>query len=171
MKTEKEIIAKAQSHAFGKDVYLLGEDKDGIRYWLEAPKWGCGWYWGFGYVETYRHNAMPSVARDIDSHRHIDSSFTGKCDGEKGEYVNNIYDCNTLAKTTFTKNEGWILSDLFDQFYNLKKMAEIFKDGNSNLTSKAQNDLIKDKKMVKKINEIMIPSITQRIIEILSPKK
>ena len=27
--------------AFGKKVYLLGMDKDAIKYWLEEPKWDC----------------------------------------------------------------------------------------------------------------------------------
>jgi hypothetical protein len=168
MKTEKTIIKKQKSHAFGKDVYLLGTDSDGIRYWLEHPKWDCGSYWGFGYAETYQRNAMPDKAKDIQSHEHIDTSFTGKCDGD--EYVHNIYDCKTLSSVTFTKKEGWVLSDLFSQFYTLKNTAEIFKNGNSNLTMEAHSELIQDLPMVKRINELMIPDITSRIIEILTPK-
>jgi len=41
MKTEKNLISKQKSRAFGKDIYLIGEDKDGIKYWLEQPKWDC----------------------------------------------------------------------------------------------------------------------------------
>ena len=37
----KELIPKRMSRAFGKIVYLLGEDKDGTLYWLEEPKWNC----------------------------------------------------------------------------------------------------------------------------------
>jgi hypothetical protein len=72
MKTQ---IKKEQNFAFGKDVFLLGQDKEGIKYWLEAPKFDCGWYWGFGYVETYTNNDNPGKAKDINSHQHIDSSF------------------------------------------------------------------------------------------------
>ncbi len=59
-------MQKQMDHAFNKDVYLLGKDSEGISYWLEAPSWDCGWYWGFGYVETYRSNRKPSTARDIE---------------------------------------------------------------------------------------------------------
>ena len=38
--------------------YLLGRDEEGINYWLEEPSWDCGWYWGFGYVETYTTNEV-----------------------------------------------------------------------------------------------------------------
>ena len=66
MKT-KELIKKEKDHAFGKDVYLLGKDAEGVKYWLESPSWDCGWYWGFGYVETYQRNWRPSLARDIEA--------------------------------------------------------------------------------------------------------
>ena len=39
---ELERMGKVKSHAFGKDVFLLGADKDDRYYWLEAPKWDCG---------------------------------------------------------------------------------------------------------------------------------
>ena len=38
-------MEKKKSHAFGKDVYLLGTI-NGKMQWLEAPSWNCGWYWG-----------------------------------------------------------------------------------------------------------------------------
>jgi hypothetical protein len=62
---------KKQSHAFGKDIYLLGKTTDGELIWLEAPSWDCGWYWGFGYVETYTNNRRPDLAKDISSHSHF----------------------------------------------------------------------------------------------------
>ena len=68
-------MEKKTSKAFGKKVWLLGQDKDGINYWLEEPSWDCGWYYGFGFVETYTHNTRPDLARDINSHQHFDSLF------------------------------------------------------------------------------------------------
>jgi hypothetical protein len=47
------MLSKRKSHAFGKDIYLIGKDKSGTNYWLESPSWDCDWYWGFGYIETY----------------------------------------------------------------------------------------------------------------------
>ena len=29
-------MKKQKSHAFGKDIYLLGKDSDGTLYWLKA---------------------------------------------------------------------------------------------------------------------------------------
>lgn len=75
--SHKEVIQKRKSHAFGKDVYLLGRGTDKCHYWLEAPKWDCGWYWGFGYIETYMNDLKPESSRDIISHEHW-SGFVGK---------------------------------------------------------------------------------------------
>jgi hypothetical protein len=181
MKTtiSKEVIDKMESKAFGKNVYLLGEDESGIRYWLESPKLDCGWYWGFGYVETYEGNVLPARAKDIDSHSHIDSSFMGSSeyyDAEKrcfrkGEYIHNIYDCPTFFKTTFTEKEGWTLSELFKTFYQLSKSAEMFGKGSSNLTNNPCQSIVENKEWAKHINEVMIPAITSQIIKMLTPVK
>lgn len=169
-------IEKTKSKAFGKDVYLLGEDSDGTYYWLEAPKWDCGWYWGFGYVETYTNNKRPDISKDINSHQHIGSSFMGAVDYydtekqcfRKGEYIHNIYDSPALVNKTFTQNEGWELSELFNQFYFLRSAAENFGRGKCHTANtKAPN--WEDKELAKKINEKLIPAVTARILEILSP--
>ena len=179
MKT-KELIKKQMSHAFGKDIYLLGRDEEGINYWLESPKWDCGWYWGFGYVETYTNNNKPEYSKDIESHQHIDSPFMGqseKYDFEKkcfvkGEYIHNIFDSPKLLNPTFSENEGWKLSELFKQFYLLKDMSEFCHKelpGCHVTTSPVNHGDLKD--WNKKINEVMIPTITTKIIEILTPNK
>jgi hypothetical protein len=180
MKTTKELISKEKDHAFSRDVYLLGKDKNGIKYWLESPKWDCGWYWGFGYVETYQNNRKPSTARDIESHSHIDSSFMGKIDiydSEKhcyvqSEYISNIFDCPTFAETTFNESEGWQLSELFTQFYLLKNFAAFSgrdMPGTHITTSPVNHGDLKA--WSKEINEVLIPRVTAKIIEILSPKE
>ena len=56
-----------------EDYYLIGKDNTGERVWLEKPSWDCGWYWGFGYLQTMQGNREPSRARDINSHTHWDS--------------------------------------------------------------------------------------------------
>jgi hypothetical protein len=179
MKTAKEVIKKNKDHAFNKDVYLLGKDKEGINYWLESPKWDCGWYWGFGYVETYLHNRKPSTAKDIDSHQHIDSSFMGSMEEYdmekhcfvKAEYVNNIYDCPKLACVTFSESEGWKLSELFNQFYLLKDMAAFSGKtlpGCHTTTSPVNHGDLSI--WSEKINKELIPRITAEIIRILTPE-
>lgn len=164
----KEIIEKRKSHAFGRDIYLLGIDSNGEKYWLESPSFDCGRYWGFGYVETYTHR-NPKLARDISSHQHIDSSFLGK---QGKEYIRNLYDSPILQKTTFTEKEGWQLSELFKQFYLLKNMADFTyrEKPNCNVTvSPVDHGNMKD--WNKKINEEMIPRITKAILDILSPEE
>lgn len=166
MTNNKNTLRKKESIAFGKKIYLLGADESGRRYWLEAPSWDCGWYWGFGYVETYTNNRYPGKSRDIESHQHIDSCFMGNIDGK---YIYNIYDAPLLAATTFSEAEGWELSELFSQFYTLKKSAALFNGCSSNVAkTTVQHDKSKCTEMEKHINEVMIPAVTSRIIEILS---
>ena len=174
----KKIINKQKSFAFGKDIYLLGEDKEGIKYWLEAPKWDCGWYWGFGYVETYTNNNNPSSSKDISSHQHI-SGFLGeqeKYNYEKGcfvkddfGFVSNLIDSKTFVKTTFNESESWKLTELFKQFYLLRDMADFTHreiPGCHVTTSPVNHGNLKA--WNKEINEIMIPKITKEIIKILT---
>jgi hypothetical protein len=163
----KTLIKKKVSHAFRKDIYLLGADKDGTFYWLEAPKWDCGWYWGFGYVETYTNNKSPERSKDISSHQHIDSSFLGQVGGV---YVHNLHDCPKLHQPTFTEKEGWELSELFKQFYLLKEFAAFTGKelpGCHVTTSPVNHGDLKD--WTAKINKELIPAVTAKIIEILSP--
>lgn len=174
----KKLIKKKTNEAFGKKIFLLGRDEDGINYWLEEAKWNCGWYWGFGYVESYSNNAKPHLSRDISSHSHIDSSFMGqmeKYDSEKqcfvkDVYVSNIYDNPILSETTFTKEEGWVLSELFKSFYTLEASAELFYMGRCNTATNPCSDLIKNKDWAKNINQEILPMIFEKIYTILSPK-
>lgn len=138
-------VKKKKSHAFRKDIYLLGIDSEGQNVWIEAPSWDCGWYWGFGYVERYTNNRNPEKAKDITSHTHIDSEF------KTGDAIN----VNTLARRTFTKNEGIELNRLFTEFYDLQKEAG----------AAHNNDIAK----WEKLNQVTIPTITDAIIKILTP--
>lgn len=184
MKTQikKEVSTHLNSN---KKVYLLGKDKDGIKYWLIEPSWDCGWYWGFGYVETYNKGGKvdPSKCTDIDSHQHIDSSFMGqmeeydfdkKC-SVKTDYVYNIYDAPLLFKTTFTKDEGWKLSELFKEFYLLREMADYCNKepivGCNCTTVDEVNNNESVKGWYEEINNVMIPKITNEILKILTPKE
>lgn len=180
---KKQLIAKKKSQGFDKDIYLLGIDYDKTAYWLEAPKWDCGWYWGFGYVETYVNKAgnqtNPKNAYDIGSHQHI-SGFLGEQEiynlekqcWTKGEYVTNLIDSKHFESTTFTEDESWQLTELFKQFYLLVEMSDFTHKelpGCHITTSPVNHGDLKD--WYKKINEVMIPAITTKILEILSPKE
>ena len=190
---------KRKSHAFKKDIYLLGADSCGNKYWLEAPSWDCKWYWGFGYIETYTNSDNPSISNDIISHQHWCNHmqdlktepwligyqevkhenmapWDSKTEDGKPyyffhkEYVHNPYDNLYLVEKTFNKEEGWELGELFAQFYFLQQAAEMFKRGNAYVASTSINTW-KDPVKVKEINEVLIPMVTKRILEILTPEK
>lgn len=153
---------KRKSNAFGKDIYLLGADDDGINYWLEAPSWECEWYWGFGYIETYTNNRSPEYSKDISSHSHATDFMS--------EYFTEWNGSNPILKEmTFNEKEGWELSELFSQFYHLRTQAKFWKNGKMD-TSDTNIKSWKDEKLAEKINQEIIPVITNRIIKILNPK-
>ena len=161
-------MKKTKKHAFNKDVYLLGKDEHGVYYWLESPKWDCGWYWGFGYIETYTHNTQPQLAKDINSHEHATnfmSEFFIEWNGSKPR----------LEETTFSRSEGWELCELFKRFYTLRKSADMFYRGGSHVSSSVLESISESEKQDKiisdKINQVMIPKVTDRILEILTPKE
>lgn len=160
IKSPAEVV-KTKARGFGKDVYLLGAGEDGTYYWLEAASWDCGWYWGFGYIETYTNNKNPSIARDIQSHEHADkfmSEFFTEWNGSKPR----------LTQRTFTEAEGWELCELFKQYYILKETAEYFGRGKAHVANTQIADY-KKPELVKKINEVRMPAIFNRIYEILTP--
>ena len=125
-------MEKKTSKAFGKTVWLLGKDKDGISYWLEAPSWDCGWYWGFGYVETYTNNRNPEKSRDISSHQHFNNMFLNgpKCSRDMFKEF--------FVETPLSDDEIWELVDYMQTFYTLKSAAELFRHGYSWQTSRAK---------------------------------
>ena len=154
-------LEKKQSNAFGKDVYLLGKDVDGVAYWLESPSWDCGWYWGFGYIETYTSNMMPSRSKDINSHQHA------------GDFMKWAIEWNgkdpKLKETTFSDNEAWQLSELFKRFELFKELAGYYHRGGAQIATIKNEDSKKDAAKTKQINEVEIPYITGKILEILKP--
>lgn len=164
-------LQKTKRHAFGKDIYLLGRDSDGTNYWLEAGSWDCGWYWGFGYVETYTRNNDPVGSKDIQSHQHIDSSFLGEGNAKDGGYCHNLFDSKLLASPVFTEDEGWKLSELFNSFYLLNKTADFFYTGGSGVTGILSIQKMKNKRIYELINKKLIPEIMSEIYKILEPKK
>ena len=154
-------MKKRKSHAFGKDIYLLGADEEGILYWLEAPSWDCKWYWGFGYIETYTYNADPSRSLDKASHQHATNFID----------LWNDFDINTplLVETTFTQSEGWELSELFKRFYMFRDLAEYYYSGGAGIADSHRLGNVKNLDEWERINRRILPEIMNRIIEILTP--
>ena len=153
-------IEKVVKHAFGKDVYLLGIDKDGIAYWLEQPSWECGWYWSCGYVETYTDNLNPDKAKDINSHQHFDKMFLDK---NMFNYWRELFEESTLSN-----KEIWQLWDYMKSIYTLRETAELVGRGSSYVTEQAMCEEVQDTELCKRINEQMLPALFERVKQLLT---
>ena len=145
-------MKKQTTIAFKKKIYLLGVDAEGTKYWLEAPSWDCGWYWGFGYVETYTNNNYPNHSRDINSHQHFDSLFLNDSKVNAFDAFNEFF-----KETTLNEKEIHLLIDYMSSFYKLKDVAKTLGVGYSNMTETA-----------KEINEKILTAIFKRIDILLS---
>lgn len=156
-------MKKQTTQAFNKKIYLLGADANGKKYWLKAPSWDCGWYWGFGYVETYTNNNHPERAKDIKSHQFFDDLFF-----DNGICGYNAFK-NFFVDTTLTNDEIWRLCDYMKTFYTLKAAAKLFGHGHSYYTSKAKIQILQDDDLTQNINEKMMPELFKQIDILLSP--
>lgn len=177
---EKATLKKKVSEAFGKKIYLLGQDNEGAFVWLEAPKWECGWYWGFGYIERYTNNRNPSLSRDIQSHTHWDSEIIGKheyYDSEKGcfrmssDYIHTFNDNPNFKATVLSEKENWTLAELMQSFYRLKETANILAKGSAHVTDNPCSEVIKNEAEAKRINEVVLPAIFSAIDKLLTPEQ
>lgn len=151
---------KQKIHAFNRDAYLLGADEDGTRYYLQAASWDCGWYWGFGYIESYTNNKNPEESRDIASHEHADNFMLEWFMERNGSKPR-------LVERTFTDEEGWELCELLKQYYVLEETAAFFRRGFANIAKPIP--LYKKPDLVKEINQVRMPMIFNRVYEILTP--
>ena len=154
-------MEKKTSYAFGKTIYLLGEDKDGVKYWLEQGSWDCNWYWGFGYIETYTNNKNPSRSRDISSHGHFDSKIlhAGKCCFDTFKEI--------FVKTPLNNNEIRTLCELMKTLYTLKETSDLYYRGSSHITSNPCKELLKNDEEYQRINKILIPNIMEEVYKTL----
>ena len=153
---------KRTSNAFGKIIYLLGKDENGILYWLQQATWDCDWYWGGGYVETYTNNEYPHLAKDIDSHQHFDGLFF------KGN--KNGYDAfkEFFVETPFTDKEIWKICELMRSFYIAREYSDMIHRGGAHYTSNPVSEIIKNDAEYERINKVVIHAIMQSLYEILS---
>lgn len=158
-----ELLNKKKSHAFGKDIYFLGRDAEGINYWLEAGSWDCDWYWGFGYVETYTRNNSPETSRDIQSHQHFDGLFFNK--------NKNGYDAfkEFFVGSPLTEKELWQLLELMKTIYTMKEYAEVVHRGGSHYTNNVCKDILKSETEYNRINKEVMPAVMQEVYKLLTP--
>ena len=132
---------------------------DNETIYLSPPSWD----WGFGYlgnrncqyhvdglkkIQTYNVEKQVWEYEFVDLHegfkKHFGESFIVKDD-----------------------KDIWTLAELFETFYILKEVAEVYDRGGSYLTSNPCASVIKNLGEVKRINEIVLPSIFKEIYIIL----
>ena len=156
-------MKKETSCAFGKRVYLLGEDVYGTRYWLEEAKWECDWYWGLGYVETYTDNKRPSRSCDISSHQHFNGMFFHK--GRNG------YDVfrETFHETPLKDKEVWQLLELMKALYTLREYSDLLTRGGAHYTTNPCKNIIVNNVELERINKKVIPALLSNVYALLTP--
>lgn len=138
-----------------KEKYFLGQDEEAQMYYLIAPSWDCGWYWGFGYVQSR------------DSHRHADGEFNSTTNHLSDK---NIFTGDFLKNKSFNDRDGWILRELMATFYQLKAEAALYGRGGMHVTTNPLQDKLIDTKRADHINKVMIPQVTKAITDILTIK-
>ena len=154
-------IKKKKSYAFGKNIYLLGRDKDGINYWLEEASWDCEWYWGGGYVETYTNNRNPKKSKDIQSHTHFDTLFF-----KVGKYDYNLFN-ELFVEHPFTKDEVYKILGLMRQFYTIQKYSDLLHVSTLYCTENPVSAVIKSEEEYNRINKTVIPKIMEELYKVL----
>ena len=149
----KKIINKFGTH------YLLGEDENGIKYWLEEPTFDCGWYWGLGYIHTFTNNKQPIKSVDINSHEHFSYKFM------KNNYVQ-TYE-QFFKKSVLDRHNIYKLFDLMECAYTLKKMAELCERGSGWISENDCYDTLKDQDLYLEIIKKKLPAVISAICNLL----
>lgn len=148
----------------GKKYYLLGIDKAGCKHYLEEGTWDCGWYWGFGYVESFTNNKNPEKSKDINSHMHFDGLFLKGCgciDKWREFFKDGVLDIQEL----------WTLLELMKSFYTAKEWSGVCYMGGSHYTTNPCQGLLKFNEEYNRINKVIIPSIMNEVYKLLTPEE
>lgn len=156
-----ENMKKEISVRKGQTYYLLGKDKDGIKYWMPAASWDCDWYWGFGYVQSFTNNFRPNCAHDTTSHQHFSVFFGGPADCYKE--FNDFF-----VEHPFTQSEVWTLLELMKSFYTLREYADMLYNGGAHMAKNPCKNTIKNDEERNRINKIVLPAVFEQVYSILS---
>ena len=110
----------------------------------------CGWYWGFGYLGNES------------CHYHLSSYQNGR--------NINMYDAlkEDYQLAPQIEKNLWLFCELAITAYSLKETAEVLGRGGSHMSVNPLCDLIKNPEEVKRINELLLPSIFEEIEKIFN---
>lgn len=140
--------------------------KTGERIYLDAPAWSCNWYWSFGYLGNRNcHYHLANYQSQNLWFKLEDGSYkvlTEKRNKNMHDCLLEDYDLNPKIKDNL-----WKFCELALTAYSLKKSAEVLGRGGSHVDYNPCADLIQNQDEVKRINEIVLPAIFDKIIEII----
>ena len=152
-----------------KKHYLGTRKSDGAKIYLDAPKFACGWYWSFGYLgnesEHYHlsnYNIKNHVLKLEDGTLKIITEARNIC--MRDALLNDYNLSEELEKNL------WTFCELAMTAYTLKAAAETLGRGGSHMTDNPCKEEIKNADEVKRINEIVLPSVFKAIDDLLEKK-
>lgn len=153
---------KYKMNKFGTTCYYLGQDANGINYFLKAATWDCQWYWGGGGVTTYTNNRNPITSKDIASHQHFDVLFLNNPKKNGFDAFKDFF-----AVCPFTDSEIWKICELMKSFYIARNYADMIHQGGAHYTSNPAANAIKNDDEYNRINKTVIPAIMNELYNIL----
>lgn len=139
----------------GKSYYLLGK-RDNKKVWLVQGSFDCGWYWGVGYVQVFNRNYS-----DIVEHTHFDSLFFNKRQFS-GDVFRQYFD-----EIVLSDKEVYTLMELMKTIYTMRDYSDTIYTGGAHITNNLVSDLIKNDVEYKRINEVVIPELLNKVYELL----
>ena len=145
----------------GKWQFLLGT-REGESYWLEQASFDCDWYWGLGYVESYKGYGQSD--RSWRGHQHFNGLFLNGI--ECGFDLFNDF----FEETPFTDKELWKILELMKAAYTARRYSDMLHSGNAGMTENPIKDVIKGMDEYKRINNIVIPSLMNEVYKLMLPK-
>lgn len=145
-----------------KKYYLLGQNSDGERYYLEQGHFDCGWYWGLGYIKTFPNNKNPHLSKDITQHTHFDYLFFK-------DRARNGYDKfkDFFVETPLSDNEIWTLVELMESAYTCRTYSDMIHSGSSNYSANPCRYIIPNNTEYNRINTEVIPAILKEVYKLL----
>ena len=151
--------------------YFLGINKEDERVYLMLPSFDCGWYWGCGYISTYR--GTMNTESNFSMHTHFKGYIIGQeeeYNHEKGVFQKTKYTHHlneVLKESVLNEKESWVLSELIQTMELLKELLEFHHKGGMHMTENPLKDLFKDTDRYKHICEELLPSVFVEIDRIL----
>jgi len=105
------------------DKIYLGTIND-EKIYLSKHSWDCNWYWGFGYLgnsKLHYHFSSYLTNNYSDYDAVVENPIGFKHDWHRVDYI--------FKETWLTQDDWWLLLELFEQAYRLKKAAEVYRRG------------------------------------------